>query len=281
MSRLYDPGIQPFTVTLDTVTNTNGSYTHATQNSSITAAMKPIQIECSNPDAFGDNITITTSAGEITLTCNEVAGTSDVTVTLMQQVAEAFRPLETTSTEFDILNNKIAAVQNEIGIVINGNTATQNVAKGQYVIVKNSTITDITDGLYTAATEITAGTAFISTNLIAETAGGLNVLSNNKLGYLDWNKAKILTDMRTTGHTYIAPQNGMYYAIIAPTNTSGAYKYTITINGFEVIMGGNYSSAFARVPLMLYVKTGDTIIVTEDASLAWGSNRGPFFIPQI
>ena len=110
MSRLYDPGIQPFTVTLDTVTNTSGSYTHATQNSSITATMKPIQIECSNPDAFGDNITITTSAGEITLTCNEVAGTSDVTVTLMQQVAEAFRPLETTSTEFDILAGRIGTL---------------------------------------------------------------------------------------------------------------------------------------------------------------------------
>ena len=104
------PGTQPFTVTLDTVTNTSGSYTHTTQNSSITATMKPIQIECSNPDAFGDNITITTSAGEITLTCNEVTGTSDVTVTLMQQVAEAFRPLETTSTEFDILAGRIGTL---------------------------------------------------------------------------------------------------------------------------------------------------------------------------
>ena len=78
-------------------------------------------------------------------------------------------------------NQVIAKVQDEIGIVINGNKATINVASGQYVIVKNSTITGITDGLYTySGSTKTAGNSFSSGELTAVSAGGLNSL-NDKL----------------------------------------------------------------------------------------------------
>jgi hypothetical protein len=70
--------------------------------------MKPIQIECSNPDAFQDSITVTVTDGYITLECDDVYGTSDVTVTLMKQLdPEEGDPPAVTSTEFDILANRI------------------------------------------------------------------------------------------------------------------------------------------------------------------------------
>lgn len=74
---------KPTDVALDTVTNTSGSYTHTTTASGVTADMKAVHIEYSNPGAFQDSVTITTAANAITLECDSVAGTSDVTVTLI------------------------------------------------------------------------------------------------------------------------------------------------------------------------------------------------------
>lgn len=63
-----------------------------------------------------------------------------------------------------------------IGIVITGNSTPVGASVGQYVIVKNSTISGITDGLYTAKFAIPANTAIDSTYLTAVSGGGLNDL---------------------------------------------------------------------------------------------------------
>ena len=75
--------LKPINVALDTVTNTSGAYTHTTTASGVTANMEAIHLEYSNPDAFLDSVTITTGANSITLECDNVEGTSDVTVTLL------------------------------------------------------------------------------------------------------------------------------------------------------------------------------------------------------
>ena len=67
-----------------------------------------------------------------------------------------------------------------LAIVINGDTAAVNVAKGDYVCVVGSTISGIDDGVYTANAAVTAGTSFTSGNLTAVSGGGLNAL-NSKL----------------------------------------------------------------------------------------------------
>ena len=109
------PGSKPVTIALDTVTNTSGSYTHTTTSQLAVASMKAIQIECSNPDAFNDSITITVSDGSITLSCDDVAGTSDVSVVVMKQLdPNEGDPPAVTSTEFDILANRITAMQSTI-----------------------------------------------------------------------------------------------------------------------------------------------------------------------
>lgn len=64
-----------------------------------------------------------------------------------------------------------------LGIVIEGNSTPVGASTGQYVIVKASTISGITDGLYTAAQAIPANTAIDSTYLTAVSDGGLNDLN--------------------------------------------------------------------------------------------------------
>ena len=91
---------------LDTVTNSGGSYTHTTVLADVTHDMKAVMIECDNPDAFQSLVHVITADGGITLTCDDVDGTSEVTVSCMF-VANA-DPL--TSSEFDILANRIGSL---------------------------------------------------------------------------------------------------------------------------------------------------------------------------
>ena len=72
----------------------------------------------------------------------------------------------------------LSYLPDEIAIVITGDTATQNIVTGNFVVVKASTITGITDGLYRAVNNITANTPVTSADLDGSGTGkgGLNVL---------------------------------------------------------------------------------------------------------
>lgn len=72
-----------------------------------------------------------------------------------------------------------AAQDAEIGIVITGKRPSMAVTAGQYVIVRNSTISGISDGLYTANTTLSPSTDVTASNLTAVSGGGLNNLRNN------------------------------------------------------------------------------------------------------
>ena len=74
----------------------------------------------------------------------------------------------------DFASSSIVITDN--GIVVNGNTSTSNIKKGNYVTVKNSTISGISNGLYISKANITAGTAVTSGNLTSVSIGGLNSL---------------------------------------------------------------------------------------------------------
>jgi hypothetical protein len=76
------------------------------------------------------------------------------------------------------LNDNIAKLQNELGIVCNGNKCTVSATTGQYIILKNSTISGCADGLYTATQAIPANTAITSAYLSAVSNGGLNALND-------------------------------------------------------------------------------------------------------
>ena len=66
-----------------------------------------------------------------------------------------------------------------MAILINGDQSATGAAAGQYVYLKDSTITGATDGLYKAAQAIPANTVIDVTYLTAVSAGGLNSLSDS------------------------------------------------------------------------------------------------------
>jgi hypothetical protein len=76
------------------------------------------------------------------------------------------------------VENELLKLQNGIAIVVDGNKSAVSVAIGQFVFLKNSTISGCSDGLYTAAKAIPANTAINGTYLSAEPSGGLNVLND-------------------------------------------------------------------------------------------------------
>ncbi len=69
------------------------------------------------------------------------------------------------------VQQSLAAVKSDMGIVEDGNTATHTIAAGQYVIWKGA--------LYTASAAIPTGTTLSTSNLTAVSGGGLNALNGN------------------------------------------------------------------------------------------------------
>lgn len=67
-------------------------------------------------------------------------------------------------------------LQKDLAILVSGNTAAVNVTAGQYVVVHGSTITGVSDGLYTAVNNVSSGTPFTAADLAAVSAGGFNDL---------------------------------------------------------------------------------------------------------
>lgn len=80
------------------------------------------------------------------------------------------------------LSDNIANLQDGLAIVANGDTHV-NIAQGQFVYVKNHST--LAEGLYTANADIGANVALTTSNLTADTAGGLNAL-NSKIKYLSF-----------------------------------------------------------------------------------------------
>lgn len=78
-----------------------------------------------------------------------------------------------------VIDAVMAKNQDALGIIVDGNKAAVSATTGQYIILRNSTITGKTDGLYTAAKSIPANTAIDGTYLTAVSGGGLNALNSN------------------------------------------------------------------------------------------------------
>lgn len=79
-----------------------------------------------------------------------------------------------------------------IGVVITGKRPSIAVTAGQYVIVRNSTISGITDGLYTANAALSPSTDVTAANLTVVSGGGLNCFTGNPTN-------TYLTESVTTG----------------------------------------------------------------------------------
>lgn len=102
------PGAKVYVKTI-TVTNTSGAYSQTFEDDNIVADMKAVELEVTRAYVFGDVITVTPSNGSITVACSDVSGTDTIKISLIKVISD---PTAITSTEFDILNNRLLAVEN-------------------------------------------------------------------------------------------------------------------------------------------------------------------------
>lgn len=79
---------------------------------------------------------------------------------------------------------QVPKLQEALGIVCDGNKCAIAASVGQYIILKNSSINGLEDGLYTASMAIPANTVIDSTYLTAVSKGGFNEL-NSKINALE------------------------------------------------------------------------------------------------
>ena len=82
-----------------TITNIAGSYATNIIDDRVASTMKPLLIEVSNPTAFNDDINVTCNNGYVTVSCNSVAGSSDISISMMGSMLN--------SSEFDALNGRL------------------------------------------------------------------------------------------------------------------------------------------------------------------------------
>lgn len=135
--------------------------------------------------------------------------------TLSNTVSQHSTAISTNSQRITTETNRaIGAEQNiieSVAILVNGNSSATGASVGQYVYVKGSTITGITDGLYKASQAIPANTSIDSSYLTAVSGGGLNSL-NDSIAWKHHNKIQ--------GTTINIPSNATEYKVLVAYGTS-------------------------------------------------------------
>lgn len=120
---------------------------------------------------------------------------------------------------------QVSELQDELGIVCNGNKCAIAASAGQYIILKNSSISGCENGLYTAAQAIPANTAITSSYLTAVSGGGLNAL-NSKIE----NLPKKVVTIQSTFTDYIY-NTWVSHSVTFPTLTNIENAFIGAISG--------------------------------------------------
>ena len=151
-----------------------------------------------------------------------------------------------------------------LGIVIKGNSTPIGADVGQYVIVKNSTISSITDGLYKAVKVIPANTAINSTYLTKVNSGGMNDLKSSYEKWMFPKGTPITVSFPVNGSQYTAPSDGNLEIRF--------YNGYLLIDGATYMMtaDSNYSVATSRdnsTVAISHMKKGATATVWRTATI--------------
>ena len=186
--------LKPVSIVLNPVTNANGEITVVTQDSRINEGLKAVYIEVGTPETFLAPIRITTGEGQIELYCANAVGSSTVTVVVeMATVTDSAdpQPASVTSTEFDILANRIGTLSqltttqktNVVGAIneINGKI-TNLETRTSYSGSVNSTYVSALEGFVTKCGKIVSG-YFVFTAKIDFNANDINIISNLPASY--------------------------------------------------------------------------------------------------
>lgn len=136
-----------------------------------------------------------------------------------------------------VLKDAIDTNNADMAIIINGNQTALGAAQGDYVLVRNSTITGISDGLYKAAAAIPANTAITSASLTAVSGGGFNDLQdqvvalNSQVAYLTNNDLSADVDLTQYNYdtAYEAPSDGYVCCSVNYNGNNGDYAHAYII----------------------------------------------------
>lgn len=170
-----------------------------------------------------------------------------------------------TGRQIDAGIGLTGTLANALAVVIDGNKAAVSAAVGQYVLVKNSTITSISDGLYTAAQAIPAATAIDATYLTAVSKGGLNQLKTD----LDNKLPRILTKEILAGGTAEIRIGGAYTSFFGLLFTKSGYVNFMPGDGLWLLMGiGNSGSVDNSKRKTTFLGGATNVTVTVEASSA-------------
>ena len=142
---------------------------------------------------------------------------------------------------FDDHNDSVDAhdkTQSDLDYIINGNSSTVSIAAGKFVSVRGSTITGVTDGIYTAAKAIPASTTLDSSYFTAVSGGALNAISD-QIVTIQNNKLDTRIDISSYISTYYTcPSDGYVYINNASGNTGVVFLYGSDGNTTNVVALG-------------------------------------------
>lgn len=139
----------------------------------------------------------------------------------------------------------IEGLQDALGIVVDGDQAAVSASTGQYIILKNSTITGCTDGLYTATKAIPANTAIDNTYLSAVSGGGLNALNTQiitkklNVSFTDGYASVAISDVSSSATVVISRRAHAPSSLIIAANVTNTN--TISMSAWEASAKANYT----------------------------------------
>lgn len=207
------------TIYLDTSNNTVKAYIAYESTDGHTAVTLPLLTSADIPSSSGV-ISINAKTGVVTLYGSDIYTNANSQTTVAQDLAshgtaianlqqtqsedhtsliQTRSQLSTAQTNITNLQGRMTNAENaeqtimeSIAILVTGNMSATGASAGQYVYVKGSSITGITDGLYKASQAIPANTVIDSSYLTAVTSGGLNSL-NERTPTLLWTNSSPTT----------------------------------------------------------------------------------------
>lgn len=160
---------------------------------------------------------------------------------------------------FDAHNDSVDAedkIVPEMAPIVNGNKSTVGAAIGEYVLVRNSSITGITDGAYTAAKAIPANTTIDSTYLTAVgTGGALNAL-NSKINGLPEVLSSGTVSSTTYDFAYKFP-NGALICVHSISVTPSSWTAWGNCYESNQLLLGNWLVEFTSQPMTM-ISQGST-----------------------
>ena len=159
------------------------------------------------------------------------------------------------------VNTSLAGVEDGLAIVATGNTHAA-ITAGQFVYVKEHNT--LPEGLYTASSNIAANATLSTTNLTADSKGGLNALSDH-IANIESITTGTVTEVQAlstsgTYTSYTVTTSGWYSVKASSGNTSGyglsriAIGNTVVVN--VTVSLGQYDQL---LPPPIYLKAGTGI----------------------